>query len=219
MGLLNAYDDEDDDPYSAYSPEPPVTEGPLDVPATPPPPNTAGGPLSFLLNPAFWNAQPKGGGGGGGIGGGGGSPFPMFSFKPVPKFDAPDFVRPTVEDAMNEPGYQFRLKGGADALERSAAAKGVLRTGGTLKDILDYGQNFASQEYGNVFNRALGEYDRKYVGAKDEFAPLLAQWSMLSNAEIQRVLAAYARDTGLLLKGGGGGGGYSFIDDEPPLDF
>ena len=44
------------------------------------------------------------------------------------------------------------------ALERSGAARGVTRTGGTLKDIVDYGQRAASQEYGNVYNRMAGLY-------------------------------------------------------------
>lgn len=45
------------------------------------------------------------------------------------------------------PGFQFRFDEGLDALQRSAAAKGTLLTGGTLKDIVNYGQNFASNEF------------------------------------------------------------------------
>ena len=74
--------------------------------------------------------------------------------------DAPQFQAPTLADAQASPGYRFRSLEGQKALERSAAARGLLRTGGTLKDINDYGQNFASQEYGNVFNRSLEGYDR-----------------------------------------------------------
>jgi hypothetical protein len=106
----------------------------------------------------------------------------------IPGFTPPDFTAPTAEQAYAEPGFQFRLKGGTDALERSAAARGALRTGGTLKDILDYGQNFASQEYGNVFNRALSSFDRQYQGAKDKYAPLLAK----AMAEFQRQWELYA---------------------------
>lgn len=67
------------------------------------------------------------------------------------------FKAPTLEEATQDPGYQFRLQQGQQALGNSASAKGLLRTGGTLKDFLDYGQNAASQEYQNVYNRALGE--------------------------------------------------------------
>ncbi len=67
----------------------------------------------------------------------------------------PGFVAPTADEAKNDPGYQFRLQQGADLLQNSAAAKGALRTGNTAKGLIDYGQNAASQEYQNVYNRAL----------------------------------------------------------------
>lgn len=71
------------------------------------------------------------------------------------------FNAPTAEDAINSPGFQFRLGEGLKALERSAAAKGTLLTGGTMKGLTDYSQNKASEEYGNVYNRAYNEYDTK----------------------------------------------------------
>jgi hypothetical protein len=88
-------------------------------------------------------------------------------FDPGPAFTFRDFVAPTAESMQHEPGFQFRLDQGRKALESSAAGKGVLRSGGTLKDILGYGQNFASQEYGNVYNRALNEYDTNRGNAAD----------------------------------------------------
>lgn len=48
----------------------------------------------------------------------------------------------------NTPGYQFRLGEGLKALERSAASRGTLLTGGTLKGLERFGQNYASNEYG-----------------------------------------------------------------------
>jgi hypothetical protein len=56
-----------------------------------------------------------------------------------------------------DPGYQFRLKEGMQGLERSAAARGGLLSGGTLKGIQRYGQDMASQEYTNAFNRYQAE--------------------------------------------------------------
>lgn len=52
-----------------------------------------------------------------------------------------------------DPGYQFRMDEGMKALERSAAARGGLLSGATLKGIERYGQDLASQEYTNAFNR------------------------------------------------------------------
>jgi len=56
-----------------------------------------------------------------------------------------------------EPGYQFRLGEGIKALERSAAARGGLLSGATLKGIQRYGQDLASREYENAFNRYQAE--------------------------------------------------------------
>lgn len=52
-----------------------------------------------------------------------------------------------------DPGYAFRQSEGMKALERSAAARGGLLSGSTLKGIQRFGQDLASQEYQNAFNR------------------------------------------------------------------
>jgi hypothetical protein len=57
------------------------------------------------------------------------------------------------EQFQADPGYAFRQAEGMKALERSAAARGGLLSGGTLKGIQQFGQDLASQEYGNAFNR------------------------------------------------------------------
>lgn len=58
-----------------------------------------------------------------------------------------------LSDYLADPGYQFRLTEGQNALENSAAARGGLLSGNTLKAITNYGQNAASQEFGNAYNR------------------------------------------------------------------
>lgn len=56
-------------------------------------------------------------------------------------------------DFQQDPGYAFRLAEGQKALERSAAARGGLISGGALKAATGYGQQMGSQEYQNAFNR------------------------------------------------------------------
>ncbi len=56
-----------------------------------------------------------------------------------------------------DPGYAFRMSEGMKALERSAAARGGLLSGATLKGTQRYGQDLASQEYQNAFNRFQAE--------------------------------------------------------------
>ena len=52
-----------------------------------------------------------------------------------------------------DPGYQFRLQQGQQALGHQAAAGGGLVSGQTLKAMQDYAQQSASNEYQNAFNR------------------------------------------------------------------
>jgi len=56
-----------------------------------------------------------------------------------------------------DPGYAFRMSEGMKALERSAAARGGLLSGATLRGTQRYGQDLASQEYQNAFNRYQAE--------------------------------------------------------------
>ena len=123
----------------------------------------------------------SGGGYGGGTMGSGITPYnPLANYNPEP-YNAPaPFMPPAYEgatpfsrpeyaaaqpftglsvDEMNaDPGYQFRMQQGQQALERSGAARGVTNTGGTLRNILDYGQQAGSQEYGAAYGRKLNDY-------------------------------------------------------------
>jgi len=70
----------------------------------------------------------------------------------VGKFD------PSKVDVTKDPGYKFRLEQGIEARDKSAASRGRLLSGAQAKGIEEYGQGVASQEYGNAYSRALGEY-------------------------------------------------------------
>lgn len=59
----------------------------------------------------------------------------------------------SMSDFQQDPGYQFRMDEGQKALERSAAARGGLQSGAFDKALSQYGQNFASNEYQNAYNR------------------------------------------------------------------
>ena len=54
---------------------------------------------------------------------------------------------------QQDPGYAFRLGEGQKALDRQAAARGGLISGGALRAAQRYGQDMGSQEYQNAFNR------------------------------------------------------------------
>ena len=65
------------------------------------------------------------------------------------------------EDMQMDPGYAFRLAEGQKALERSAAARGGLLSGSMLKGTQRFGQDLASQEYMNAFNRAQAQLNTR----------------------------------------------------------
>jgi len=70
---------------------------------------------------------------------------------------APDFGKYArdfrMSDFETDPGYGFRMSEGMKAVERSAAARGGLLSGATLKGVQRFGQDLASTEYQNAFNR------------------------------------------------------------------
>ena len=86
---------------------------------------------------AFINSQ----GGAGGAGGAGGGAAGSNALN----FDYGGF--------KETPGYQFRVDQGRQAIERSAAARGGLNSGATMKALQGYGQGMAADEYGTFYNR------------------------------------------------------------------
>lgn len=92
-----------------------------------------------------------------------------------PPFAYKQFEAPTKDGIYSDPSYQFRLGEGQRALEQSAAGKGVLRTGGTMKNLLNYGQNAASQEYSNIFGRAV---DTHNLGLSQELGTYGTNWGV-----------------------------------------
>jgi hypothetical protein len=67
-----------------------------------------------------------------------------------------------------DPGYAFRMSEGMKALERSAAARGGLLSGATLKGTQRFGQDLASTEFQNAFNR----YQAERTGTLNPFQAL-----------------------------------------------
>jgi hypothetical protein len=122
-------------------------------PPAAPPPATGGGGGALPPGTSAPNA-----GGGGLI-----NPFPGGDFVPPGYTPPPAFKTPTFDEAANDPGYQFAQQMGQQGVERSAAARGVLNTGGTLQDIAKWNQGLATQQYGDVYNRALGTYNQNYT--------------------------------------------------------
>lgn len=63
----------------------------------------------------------------------------------------------SMEQFQQDPGYAFRMREGLKALDRTAAARGGLLGGNQLRGVTQFGQDLASQEYTNAFNRYQSE--------------------------------------------------------------
>ena len=88
-----------------------------------------------------------------------------------------------------DPGYAFRLKEGQQALDRQAAARGGLISGGALKAATRYGQEMGSQEYGNAYNRALTRYNADVNREATGYNRALTSY----NADVNREATGYNR--------------------------
>lgn len=130
-----------------------------------------GGDRSILNDPDYWVQQIASHGGlsagnagyfadrmrpGAGGGSGGNSPIGLGQFlQPYTgTFSAPN--------GTDDPGFQFALKEGTDAIQRSAAAKGNLLTGGVLKDLASFTTGSALKDYAGSYDRALSTFGANY---------------------------------------------------------
>jgi hypothetical protein len=84
--------------------------------------------------------------------------------------NGPDAATAAMGNFRTSPGYQFSLDQGLRAVDAGAAAKGMLRSGATLKGEQTFGTGLADQEFGQYYNRLynlsnLGENAAAKTGA------------------------------------------------------
>jgi hypothetical protein len=93
------------------------------------------------------------------------------NFREQPNFMAPGaFTGLSESELYADPSYKFRVGQGAGAIENSAAARGVLNSGGTLYDILNFGQKAGSQEYGAQWDRKFNTWNADWNNAMSRFS-------------------------------------------------
>jgi len=96
-----------------------------------------------------------------------------------------------------DPSYAFRMSEGMKALERSAASRGGLLSGATMKGIQRYGQDLASTEYQNAFNRFQAERAgtlnpfQALAGTAQSGANVLGQQAGQYGTNVSNILGSY----------------------------
>jgi hypothetical protein len=141
---------------------------------------------------------------------------------------------------QTSPDYQFRMKEGVNALDRSAASKGMLLSGAQTKATQQYGGDLASGEYNNYFNKLLNMSNTGQnanatasgqgaalvgEGIKEQFQGDMARASSYSNSAnalasgiskgVDNIFSGFGAMGGF--RGLGGGGGSTVFSDGSTL--
>jgi hypothetical protein len=70
--------------------------------------------------------------------------------------NGPDAATAAMANFHTDPGYQFQLDQGLRAVDAGAAAKGMTRSGATIKGEQAFGTGLADQSFTNYYNRLSG---------------------------------------------------------------
>lgn len=103
------------------------------------------------------------------------------------------------------PGYQFAFDQGNQALDRSAASRGLLLSGGQLKDSQTYGQGMADQLYGTRLNQ-LGTYATQLsgvAGTGENAAAMTGTAGTAATGQIGQSLLQGANQQGMAVQNAG----------------
>lgn len=76
----------------------------------------------------------------------------------LPSLEAPF----TLSDFQASPGYQFQLGQGEQAIQRSAAASGLLNSTGTEQNLNNYAQGTANTEYQQALSNYMASQQQRY---------------------------------------------------------
>lgn len=104
----------------------------------------------------------------------------------------------TGANLQNDPGYQFGLGQGTQALERSAAARGGLYSGATMKALQRYGQDYAGTKFNEAFNRNQAMNDSRFGRLAS-----LAGLGQAGSSQVAQAGQSYANNVGNNLIGVG----------------
>ncbi len=72
------------------------------------------------------------------------------------------FTPPTLQQAEQYPGYQFQEQQGEQAIQNQASAQGELLDPNEQRAMVNYAQNAAQSDYGNVYSQAQQTYATQY---------------------------------------------------------
>lgn len=119
----------------------------------------------------------------------GGSPFPEWQ---APGYD-PETGEVDWSVVENDPRFQFMEQQGVKTIERSAASRGRLASGATLRSLQDFGGNLAAQHYSQMSGESLQQWSSNYGQYLTELSNL---GSILSGARAAAAGSAQVANQG-----------------------
>ena len=113
----------------------------------------------------------------------------------------PEAAQAAMANFQTSPGYQWRLDQGMRAVDAQQAARGMLRSGATLKAEQAYAQGLASDEYNKYLANADSTYGNYYKRADSAFGDYYTRLANLAtmgqNAAAQQGTATQATGLGM----------------------
>ena len=97
-------------------------------------------------------------------------------------------------DYTKSPGYDFRFNEGLNALQRTQAAKGKLNSGETDKWAIQYGQDFATNDYDNFLNRYYQSLEPHRDLSKTGQVSAAQEADLRASSETQNQMLTYNQD-------------------------
>ena len=109
-------------------------------------------------------------------------------------FDA--YAAPTAESVQSDPGYQFARAETLGNLQNTAAARGLLNSGGTIYDLAKAADAVAGQGYSDAWNRGWGLYNAARDQAWKQYVEDKDTWYRNQNEPWQKLYGAASMGAG-----------------------
>lgn len=87
----------------------------------------------------------------------------------------------TADQYHSSPGYQFALQQGLDTIQNNAAAKGMLLSPNTIKDLSTYATGVANQDYQQQYQNAYQAYTQNQANTLNTLGSLMGQGTSATN--------------------------------------
>lgn len=97
------------------------------------------------------------------------------------EFDSGPAFSFTGADLKNDPGYQFGLNQGTQGIERGQAARGNFLSGGAMKELARYNEDYAGTKFNEGFNRASSTYNTNLTRRQNEWNTNLGAYNQNRN--------------------------------------